>query len=234
MRIAVVDDNRDDAGYLVKHLEKYADEAGLDFETHVYADAVLFLNDYKYDYDLVVLDIDMPEINGIEAAKKLRDNGSCVTLMFVTNMPQYALESYSVEAADYVLKPIAYPDFRLKMKKALRYIERNRDHVLNLNTVNGYVRLMASDVCYVESRLHYLIYHTKAGDYRARGSLKDVEPILKPYHFLRCSSSYLVNLKYVEAIRGNDVTVGNDVLPISRGKKAEFMSGFTRYTGGIL
>ena len=233
MRIAVVDDNEKDAEYLKSCILRCAMEQKETFEVTVYPDAESFLGGYQYNFDLVILDIDMPGRNGVEAARALREHDESVALMFVTNMPQYALEGFSVDAVDYILKPISYPNFRVKMQKALRYVERNRDYPISLKTTQGYVKLMVSDIRYIESELHYLTFHTKSGDYRIRGLLSENETLLAPYHFSRCNASYLVNLRYVEAIKGNDVIVAGSALPISRGRKASFLSDFTKYMGGI-
>lgn len=233
MRIAVVDDNEKDAEYLKSCILRCGMEQNETFEVTVYPDAESFLRGYQYNFDLVILDIDMPGRNGMEAARALREHDESVALMFVTNMPQYALEGFSVDAVDYILKPISYPNFRVKMQKALRYVERNRDYPISLKTTQGYVKLMVSDIRYIESELHYLTYHTNSGDYRIRGLLSENETLLAPYHFSRCNASYLVNLRYVEAIKGNDVIVAGSALPISRGRKASFLSDFTKYMGGI-
>ena len=233
MRIAVVDDNEKDAEYLKSCILRCGMEQNETFEVTVYPDAESFLRGYQYNFDLVILDIDMPGRNGVEAARALREHDESVALMFVTNMPQYALEGFSVDAVDYILKPISYPNFRVKMQKALRYVERNRDYPISLKTTQGYVKLMVSDIRYIESELHYLTFHTKSGDYRIRGLLSGNEALLAPYHFSRCNASYLVNLRYVEAIKGNDVIVAGSALPISRGRKASFLSDFTKYMGGI-
>ncbi len=175
----------------------------------------------------------MPGINGIEAAKKLRQSDPDVVLMFVTNMPQYALDGFAVDAVDYIVKPITYADFKLKMTKAMRYIQVSQDHTLTITTTEGIVRIQSSEIYYIESQLHYVTYHTKRGDYRARASLKDIEPTLSNVHFCRCANSFLVNLKYVTSISGNDVYLQDERISMSRDKKAAFMSAFTKYIGGL-
>jgi hypothetical protein len=147
-------------------------------------------------------------------------------------MAQYAIHGYEVEALDYVLKPITFQDFSLKMKKAMRYIKRDAKQQIILNTPAGKVPIKLSDVYYIEVIRHSLVYHTKAGVHETRGVMREQEKTLADLNFVRCSQSYLVNLAYVKAIRGNDVVVNDEMLPISRNKKNEFMEAFTRYVGG--
>ena len=234
MNIAVVDDNLNDRKMILDYLSQFFNESGVDYTTSTFEDGVSFLKDYSFSYDFIIFDIDMPQMSGIDTAKELRKKDSNVTIMFVTNMPQYALEGYSVEAVDYVLKPLSYPDFRLKMKKATRYILRNSVKKVTINTTeDGLITVDSSDIYYVESKLHYIYYHTKKGIYKMRAKLTEVEDILLPYHFARSGGSFLINLTYLEKIDGNEIVVAGETLPLSRRMKASLMSAFTKYMGGI-
>lgn len=234
MNIAVVDDNLNDRKMILDYLSQFFNESGGDYTTSTFEDGVSFLKDYSFSYDFIIFDIDMPQMSGIDTAKELRKKDSNVTIMFVTNMPQYALEGYSVEAVDYVLKPLSYPDFRLKMKKATRYILRNSVKKITINTTEeGLITVDSSDIYYVESKLHYIYYHTKKGIYKMRAKLTEVEDILLPYHFARSGGSFLINLAYLEKIDGNEIVVADETLPLSRRMKASLMSAFTKYMGGI-
>lgn len=234
MNIAVVDDNLNDRKMILDYLSQFFNESGEDYTTSTFEDGVSFLKDYSFSYDFIIFDIDMPQMSGIDTAKELRKKDSNVTIMFVTNMPQYALEGYSVEAVDYVLKPLSYPDFRLKMKKATRYILRNSVKKVTINTTEeGLITVDSSDIYYVESKLHYIYYHTKKGIYKMRAKLTEVEDILLPYHFARSGGSFLINLAYLEKIDGNEIVIAGETLPLSRRMKASLMSAFTKYMGGI-
>jgi DNA-binding LytR/AlgR family response regulator len=233
MRIAIVDNEPKDAARLKTYLERFGREQGLELEPICYASAQDFFQAYQFNFALVILDIDMPGMNGVEAARQLRKADSNVVLMFVTNMPQYALCGYEVEALDYVIKPVAYGEFSLKLKKALRYIRRNQDDRVTLHTQEGAVSLSVRDIYYVESALHYLTYHTTEREYRVRGSMGEAEQQLLPLQFARCHSSFLVNLRYVRAIEKDDVLVENARLKISRGRRQDFLNQFTRFLGGM-
>ena len=233
MRVAVVDDELVMTDQIASYLSRFSQENGIEMDAQLYEDPVAFLESYEQDMDLVRLDVEMPRMDGITLAKEIRKIDTHVMLMFITNMAQYALNGYEVEAVDYVIKPIGYQDFAMKMKKVLRYLGREVDRQVLLQTVQGMQPVRIAELLYVEVFRHYLHYHTADAVYEARGSMKEAEQQLKQYHFARCSQSYLVNLAHVEAIRGNDVICQSQQLPISRNKKAEFIEQFTRYVGGM-
>lgn len=235
LRVAIVDDQREDAAALEQYLYQFGGETGQAYLVTRYASGSEFLQDHSSAFELVILDIDMPGINGMETARQLRSQGDDVVLMFVTNMSQYALEGYEVEAVDYVLKPVSYQDFTLKLRKAQRYISQNRDTQIALRTAGGIVPLMVSQVIYVESTLHYLVYHTIGGNHRVRGSMSDAEAALPHGQFARCNTSFLVNLKHVKAVERDEVLVGPDSfrLKISRGRRGAFLDQLGRFLGGV-
>lgn len=233
MKLAVVDDDKKTTELLNNYINCFKEENNMNITVSVFYHPNDFLTNYSRDYDLVLMDIEMPGLNGIETARELRRMDSRVVLMFITNMAQYAIHGYEVEAVDFVIKPVSYPDFALKIKKAIRYVDRNKDEKMTLNTQDGFVHLYVSDIYYVEVIRHYLIYHTVNGNYTERGVMKEVEEKLTKYYFVRNNHCYLVNLKYVEAINGNMIKVAGDDLQISRNKKNEFLMEFTRYIGGV-
>lgn len=233
MKFAIVDDEKKATDLIETYIVRFVTENHFEIQTSVFHNPEDFLEAYTKDYDLVFLDVEMPGLNGIETAKELRRMDSNVVIMFITNMAQYAIHGYEVEAVDYVLKPLSYADFAMKVQKALRYIARNEDANVKLCTKDGMVHLAVSDIYYIEVRGHYLIYHTTREEYMARGVMKETEEQFARYQFARCSHGYLINLKYVQSVSGNIVTVAGEEIALSRSKKNDFMEAFARYIGGM-
>ncbi len=154
-----------------------------------------FLEPYAGDYDLIFMDIQMPYMNGMDAAHKLREIDQNVALIFVTSLGQYAINGYEVRALDFILKPIGYFDFVLKMSRAMQMLPEKTSAVIMVNTTAGVVKLIPNDLAYAESSGHHVIYHMKDGKtYEQYASLKSVEKELADFSFARMNSCYLVNL----------------------------------------
>lgn len=234
IRTAIVEDNSADAARLKALLAHYTEENRQSFHVDVFQDSLGFLHQYQEPYDLIFMDIELPGINGMETARRLRKLDSLATLIFVTNMAQYALHGYEVNALDFVLKPVSYAPFAMKLKRAVRNVQRHSDVELNLVTVDGFVRISASQVLYVEVQKHYLTYHTEEGTFTVRETMKVAAERLAPLHFARCSNSYLVNLRHVTMVQENTVRVGQTLLSISRSRKADFLKYLASYLGGTV
>lgn len=202
------------------------------FETSVFSSADELLNNRPGENDILILDIDMPGMNGMDAARAIRSTDQRVVILFITNMAQYAINGYEVDAVDYVIKPIGYYDFVMKLKKALRRMNRLQPEQLAIDSEQGLRRVAVAEILYVEVMGHYLIYHTVADQFRVRGSMKEAESFLLRHHFYRCHKSYLVNLAHVSNIQSGQVSVSGEQLPLGRTFKDSLMSAYLRYLRG--
>ena len=126
IRLAIVDDEAPFRKSILEFLEKFGAENGFLFQIDTFESGTAFLNEFRSLYDLVLLDVQMPLSNGIEVAKALRAKDSKVAIIFVTNFVQFAPDGYQVHALDYILKPIGYFDFEMKIKKALNSIRHRK------------------------------------------------------------------------------------------------------------
>jgi len=230
--IAIVEDDQTEAAKLRQYFDQYTAERGTIFKISHFESAEQFLGKYEPVYDIVLLDIMLPKMNGMEAAVKLRELDETTTIIFVTNMAQFAVRGYEVDAFDFVVKPVSYSNFSLKLQRALNKLSSRRETEVIVSTSEGMFRIASSQIRYIEISGHRLVYHTTSGTIGSYGTLKEVEAILSDKVFVRCNSSYLVNLNYVRAIRGHTVLVGSDELPISRPKKKPFVQAVNDFLGG--
>lgn len=228
-KIAIVEDDENAVIALKKCLQMYEKSHGLSFQIYVFSNGLSFLTNYKGCYDIVFMDIEMPHLNGMDTASRLRSIDPQVCLIFVTNMAQYAINGYEVNASDFILKPLDYPSFCFKMDKIIGDMADSHGESIILNRKAGVVLLPISSIKYVEVLQHRVIYHTIRGDYEDWSSLARIEEQLSPHSFTRCNASFLINPRYVDQIERNTVIIGNDEIPITRGKKAGFVQAIINY-----
>ena len=234
-RIAVVDDQPDMRQQLCSMIDQYSRENNCMLEVTAFSDGAQVITNYCKGFDIIFLDIEMPELGGMDAAERIRTVDPDVVLVFVTNMAQYAIKGYEVDALDYVLKPVSYGAFCTKLSRAIQRVQRRKGGQVALQLSGGGMQLLdTGDILYLETRNRMLYYHTATQEYAVRGSLAGAEKQLAAYHFARCNQCYLVNLQYVRGVENDFVQVGDARLEISRRQKAAFMTAVASYLGGVL
>ena len=228
IKIAIVEDDKNASDRLVLYLERFSTETGYTFAIDKYFDAKSFL-DAHIDVDIVFMDIELPDGNGMDIVRTLRTVNKTVLVIFVTNLAQYAVKGYEVRAFDFVVKPIAYHNFALKIQSALDSIKTNKSVDIWITNKDGRVKLNSTDITYVEVMKHYVTYHTLTDSYVALGSISEVASALRNAPFAFCNRCYLVNLKYVTQIKQMFVVVGGETLQISRQKRVAFLKELNDY-----
>ena len=233
-RIAVVDDQPDMRQQLCSMIDQYSRENNCMLEVTAFSDGAQVITNYCKGFDIIFLDIEMPELGGMDAAERIRTVDPDVVLVFVTNMAQYAIRGYEVDALDFVLKPVSYYQFSTKLERALQRIQRRRGGQIALQVGGGVQLLNTDDILYLETRDRLLHYHTAADTWSVRGSLQKAEKELAPYHFARCNQCYLVNLRHVTGVLNDFVQIGQEQLEISRRQRVAFLAAVAAYVGGAL
>lgn len=192
-----------------------------------------FLEAYRPSvFSMVFMDIELDGINGVEAARRLRAIDKNVTLMFFTRMAQYAQKGYEVDALDFLIKPLNYADFSLKMKKALNVARSAEARSIIVSAYGGYTCLSVNKIIFVEVMGHQLKYQLVDGTVEARGSLSTAEKQLKSYGFFRCNSCYMVNVRFIDSIRGYDLEIAGYKLKISHPRRKQFVKDVMQFYGG--
>ncbi|MBD5394641.1 MAG: response regulator transcription factor [Lachnospiraceae bacterium] len=233
IHIAIVEDDKKTRSCLQRFLEQYEKESGNKFTIHIFEDGIDIVNDYRCIYDVILMDIQMKKMDGMTAAREIRKTDSEVILVFITNMVQYAVNGYAVNALDFILKPLNYFTFAQHMKRIEIYLENKLKNYLVLNTGGGILKIDTNEIYYLESLGHYIHIHKKKEVISVLETMKNMEQALSSSGFFRCNNGYLVNLAYVEKVDKYTALVGTDEIQISRPKKKAFMEALTDYLGGM-
>ena len=232
MKIAVVDDSPRDLQLIKGYVERYFKENGGDYQVRTFENGLDFLDEEKLSFDIVFLDVEMPHLNGIETARNFRKRDKMAVLVFITNMAQYAIHGYEVDAIEYMVKPVEYYNFSDKMEKALRFVKRDQEKTLLLHGQEVTARIPVSGIYYMEKERNYILFHTKEGNFRERGSMGEMEEKLAGSGFSRCITGCLVNLRYISKMSKDAVWVGDRCLPISISQRKQFAKDFADFLGG--
>lgn len=217
-KISIIDDNNTDTEYIASLVKRWADDNSHTVEVMTFpsAEAFLFADGNAQNCDMILLDIEMGEMDGVELAKRIRAHDETVQLIFITGFPDFIAEGYEVSALHYLMKPVP-PDklFSVlsraagniaKAEKCLHVVYDRQTDVVPL-----------SRILYIEAQRQYVAIHTNDKIYRMKSSLSDTEDKLDEY-FFKCQRSFLVNLRYVVRIKSDCVVLKNDIeIPISRG-----------------
>ena len=182
------------------------------------------------DIDLMLLDIQMPDLTGIEFLQTLKKKP---LVIFTTAYKEYALDGYTLNVIDYMLKPISFERFLQGTNKAVEQIKliraaaisKNKSLNTNKNENKDYINLKSNhktykvkylDIFYIEGLKEYVTFYTKDRKIIVLESLKNLEQKLEQNHFLRIHKSYIVNMEYVVSLYGNQLEVNKDLLPIGK------------------
>lgn len=235
MRVAIVEDDEPTRKQLLSYLKRYEEEKGTAVQVETFSDGIYFAEKYEYDtmFDVILLDIEMEQLDGMKTAEQIREKDENVVIIFITNMAQFAVEGYRVRALDFVVKPVNYFIFSEKIKKAERKNESRMEKFVIVKSREHIYKIHTKDIIYIEVKNHELTYHLTTTEYTCRGNLKKIEKELEKLAFARCSVSFLVHLTHIKKLEKGQLLMDNgDVLPIGRTRYTEFMNALTDYYGG--
>ena len=235
IRIAIVEDEDSYVQVLTGYLKQYETEHSLSFQISVFHDGLDIVSEYKADYDIILLDIQMKHLDGMKTAEKIRELDEDVSFIFITSTIQFAVQGYLVDALGYVVKPVAYLAFSQILGKAVKKVkQKQQKDYMTIEVEGGQMRLDISQIYYIESQRHNILFHTEKGDFLTAGPMKKVEALLKDKGFSKCHNAYLIHLMHVTGIVQNNVLLSDSTtLPVSRAKKKVFLEALTDYMGGV-
>ena len=231
--VAIVDDDPQDAALLNSLAEAYFKNKNISAMIHQFRDGLDFIRGTEH-YDIVFMDIQMDRLDGLESSRIMRKINGEACLIFVTNMAQYAIRGYEVDALDFIVKPATGEAIAYVLDKAVQRLGNSGNTAFFLKTAEGTVSLSSNDIRYVEVFDHNLVYHTTRGVYHVRGKISDVSGKLNQRHFVLCNRSFVVNLRYVSNITADSLTIDDTQISISKSRRRELMQRFSSFLGDSL
>lgn len=235
--IAVCDDEQAELSYLSSIVSDWAKQSGniaalLTFES---AEAFLFEYAEAKEIDILLLDIEMGAMNGVELAKKIRGENETVQIIFITGMPDFIAEGYEVSALHYLMKPVQKEKLFAVLDKAVKNLGK-KEQAIVVTAGTEAVRIPVGNIAGVEAFAHSSVIWTTQGKVEVNLSISELEKTLGEQSgagFIRCHRSYIVGLKYIKSISKTEITLDtNERIPLARSKYQAVNQAFIRYFRG--
>ena len=230
LRIAIVEDEANQREQLAVGVRGVL--AGLEAELVCLDEAAPLLARYAAGerFDLL-LDIQMPGMDGMSAAARVREFDADVLIVFITSMAQYAVQGYKVDALDFLVKPVTREVLDACLARALRRLRKREPASLSVRS-GGSLRIVpVSSILYAESREHRTLLRTREEEIPCAGSLGSLEEALIPHGFFRCHAAFVVSFAQVERLDGGDVLVGGQRVPLSKHRRRQFLAALAAFWG---
>ena len=226
--VSIIDPSKEDVTRLSALIEHYFRRSGTAYVQRVYQSGMEFVRSAE-NSDIVFLETNLEKLDGLETARIIRQLGSEAQLIFIARGAEMAIHGYSVDALDYLLKPVEPSAVERALDKAVRRLSSRSCAYLALKLPNGTASISTNDITYVEVFDHNLVYHTTGGDYTVRGRLGDVYEQLDHDYFLACNRSFIVNLRYVTEICTDHVILNGTKISVSKSHRKEIQSRFSAF-----
>ncbi len=217
MRIAICDDSAQDAQFVQSIVKNWAAEKGLEQQTFTFPSAESFLFHYAEDknFDILLLDIEMGDMDGVTMAKCIRQENETVQIVFITGYSDYIAEGYEVAALHYLMKPVSQEKLCTVLDRALKKLQQN-EKCLNLERSGEMVRIPMHEIRYVDVLKNYVTIHAKQ-DYTVKRSLAELEKELDE-RFFRVGRAMILNLEGISRVTKTEVHLSDgSILPLPRG-----------------
>lgn len=231
IRIAVVEDNEQEKNELIRLLDAYQEQKKINFKIDVYTDGFAFLDSKKLGYDIIFMDIMMPGINGMDASRQLRQIDPQALLIFTTSLAQYAIEGYTVDAMDFMVKPVNAAKLERVLDRGVEKLSNKKQQEIILYIQSSiFVRIPVNDIVYIQAEEHMLTYVTVKEKYQVWNSLTSAADALPSKQFFRLSRSVVINLAYVKGLSKDNVMMKDGPsFPLPRGGKRQFIEAMDEY-----
>ena len=203
----------------------------INYKIYEFSSGEELLSNYPKDLDILIMDIQMKIINGMDTARKIREFDQNLEIIFMTSFSEFMQEGYEVKAYRYILKPISE---RKISRNILPCINEIMNNYLTINVKNYVDRIKIDSIVYIETDRPNILIYTNDNKYTTKMSISKIDKILREHGFFRCHNSYIVNLKLVESMNSNTLKIGEKYIPISKYRVKELKLALTNILGDIL
>lgn len=233
VRIAIVDDDIEFAGKAEKVVVDYCREVGEEISVSRFSEGCVLLRELeeKRNYDVYILDVVMPELNGLELARKIRETETVANIVILSGFEKYALSAYKVRACDYIMKD-KYKDELPSMLDRIRKEKLSRDEYYSIQRATWIKRIRFDEILYLEKKKKYVVFYCAEGqNYRERITLGEAYSQLPQEQFIYINRGCIVNRKHVSSFRKDVVGLNNDKIihVVSRGMIPRVREELLRY-----
>ena len=233
IHIAICDDEKDFVATGL--LNQYAAETGEEIKITAYYDGMELIEKYDTTIDLIFLDIQMRLVNGLRAAERVRQMDEKVGIIFLTTLSQYGLEGYKYQATNYIIKPMKYVRLKAEMDQWIKKHRKDDSPSMVIANDTGRYKIFLKSLRYVETFNRNLLLHTEQENIICYKSMKEMEQELQDKGFIRCHTSYIVNLFYVKGVNKLEIElITGEIIPVSQPKRKLFMEKLAEYWGDFI
>ncbi|MEW9078724.1 LytR/AlgR family response regulator transcription factor [Terrisporobacter glycolicus] len=216
IKIVICEDEKEQHELLEKYIKEIFDGLSILYELRVFNSGEELLENYPKDTDILLLDIQMGQINGMDTARKIRKLHDKVEIIFITSLIEYVLEGYEVRAYRYLIKPVKYDDLKNNIINCIKEIDIKNKYIL-IKEEGNRIKLDINEISYIEVQKEDITIHTLNQIYEIKGTMNNIEKEIDCCRFFRCHKSYLVNLDYIKSIKQYVAILENkEEVPISR------------------
>lgn len=230
LKVAVCDDDALQREGMAAAVARWGQEKNQSVQIRPYPSAEAFLFDYaaERDYDILLLDVEMGTMNGVELARTLRREKCRAEIIFLTSHTEFIGEGYEVDALHYLIKPLRYEKLFEVLDRAAERVAAEPDSLI-ISADGQLIRLYEHEIDYIEALLHYVLIRAGGREYKVKERISDVEARLSK-RFFRCHRSYIVSLSAIRRISKSDILLESGALiPLSRGKYDDINRAYIGY-----
>lgn len=230
LKIAICEDEIPQKNYLCQVVEAYFKKNAIEYKIYAYDNGKDLLLE-KIFFNFIFLDIDMPELNGIDLAKKIRCRNKKAKIIYVTGYSQYLHHAFGVHAFSYLIKPVSEEEVHKRIAEAMEYFKAEAEKpVFSLKTTEGVVRIRPEKIYYFEFFMRKIRIVTSEGEYKMDGTMYQLLEQLKDHGFASPHKSFIVNLYHVKKIIGYEVYLSNHtIIPLAQKKSVIFKEQYNDF-----